>query len=339
MAQHHDQVTASGQGNDRLRAALASIAELAKEAAASSEDAGSDEYETGGDSAPVSEADAPGCVIKSLPSRLLIKAAETARKISPVNAPVFGMMSAVGGEFNAAEPLRIAVLTSKYWGPAARTLTVSFMESVPANLKTRIIGHLNAWTRTAGISFVGTSGVGTIRISLAGSGYWSYLGTDVKLIPTNRPTMNLQGFTMNTPESEYKRVVRHECGHTLGFPHEHMRSALVARIDPNKAYKWFWETYGWDKATVDSQVLTPLSEASLMGTPVDQTSIMCYQLPGLITKDGKPITGGLDINQTDYGFAGRIYPRPGHAAAVQRATVTDEDDWPESEDVQSVDYV
>jgi hypothetical protein len=59
-----------------------------------------------------------------------------------------------------------------------------------------------------------------------------------------------------------------------------MRKDLVARIDPTKAYKWFWETYGWDKATVDAQVLTPLSEASLIGTPVDQTSIMCYQLPG-----------------------------------------------------------
>ncbi len=132
-------------------------------------------------------------------------------------------------------------------------------------------------------------------------------------IPSNRQTMNLQEFTMNTPESEYKRVVRHETGHTLGFPHEHMRKALVARIDPAKAYKWFLDTYGWDKATGDAQVLTPLNEASLIGTPPDQTSIMCYQLPGAITKDGHPITGGVDINQTDYTFAGKIYPKPGVA--------------------------
>lgn len=38
--------------------------------------------------------------------------------------------------------------------------------------------------------------------------------------------LRLQGFTMNTPESENKRVIRHEAGHTLGFPHEHMRKAL-----------------------------------------------------------------------------------------------------------------
>src|SRR5207248_2959407 len=105
---------------------------------------------------------------------------------------------------------------------------------------------------------------------------------------------NLQGFTMSTPESEYKRVVRHETGHTLGFPHEHMRRALVARIDPEKAYEYFERTQGWPRSVVDQQVLTPLDETSLMGTPADETSIMCYQLPGSITRDGRPIIGGLD---------------------------------------------
>ena len=60
---------------------------------------------------------------------------------------------------------------------------------------------------------------------------------------------------------------------------------------------------------MDAQVLTPLNEASLMGTPTDQTSIMCYQLPGLITKDGKPIVGGTDIDATDYAFCGTMYPK------------------------------
>ena len=134
--------------------------------------------------------------------------------------------------------------------------------------------------------------------------------------------MNLQGFTMSTPESEFKRVVRHETGHSLGFPHEHMRRALVARIDPEKAYEYFRRTQGWDRATVDQQVLTPLDERSLMSTPADQTSIMCYQLPASITRDGRPIVGGTDINQTDYAFAGRIYPKPGHDLLPE-----DDEEW------------
>jgi hypothetical protein len=215
------------------------------------------------------------------------------------------------------------------------------METTPANLRTRIISHMNAWTRTGSISFVWTSGTGQIRISRGGGGYYSYLGTDVLLIPKNRQTMNLQSFTMNTPESEYKRVVRHETGHTLGCPHEHMRKALVARLDPQKAYDYFLRTQGWDKATVDAQVLTPLDERSLMSTPPDQTSIMCYQLPGSITRDGRPILGGNDINATDYAFIGKIYPKAGAAFAMAEGEASVElgDEWDESEDVDvDVDF-
>ena len=283
------------------------------------------------------------CAPKSLPERLLVTAAETARAINPVNAPPLSQMAMFASDL-VLDPQRIAVLTSKYWGPSARRLTVSFMESTPATLRQRIVLHMNAWTRTSSVSFVETQGVGQVRISRAGSGYWSYLGTDILHIPGNRPTMNLQGFSMSTPESEYKRIVRHETGHTLGFPHEHMRQALVARIDPQKAYEYFQRTQGWDRATVNAQVLTPLDERSLMSTPPDQTSIMCYQLPGSITRDGRPILGGVDINPTDFGFAGRIYPRTGNAPAQDADSASDAmagqdhsyihaDDWDPSEDV------
>ena len=121
--------------------------------------------------------------------------------------------------------------------------------------------------------------------------------------------MNLEAFTMNTPESEFHRVVRHETGHTLGFPHEHMRKALVALIDPDKAIAYFMETQGWSEAEVRAQVLTPLEESSLLGTTPDPKSIMCYQIPGEITKSGKPIVGGTDISPLDFSFVSTIYPK------------------------------
>jgi hypothetical protein len=284
----------------------------------------------------------PGCVIKQLPERLLVSAATTASRVNPANAPVFGRMmaAAVGGDI--IEPMRLAVLTAKYWGPSPRVLTVSFTESAPSNLKQRILSHMNAWNRCGGISFRLVAQGGQVRITRAQSGYWSYLGTDILHIPPNRPTMCLQGFSMSTPESEYKRVVRHETGHTLGFPHEHMRKALIARISPQKAYQWFLSTYGWDKATVDAQVLTPLDEVSLMGTAPDDTSIMAYQLPASIMKPGKPaIPGGTDINATDCAFCGRLYPRAARLphVASRSAGFADDDgveseDWDESEDVE-----
>ncbi|MEZ2311973.1 M12 family metallopeptidase [Paraburkholderia sp. RCC_158] len=296
------------------------------------------EHEHGHSSASQYESqDNCGCTLKSLPQRLLVEAARTARTVNPVNAPAYLPLAFLPA--NAPlKPLAIAVMTSKYWGPSPRRLTVSFMETTPADLRTRILSHMNAWATRTSISFVQTSGVGDVRISRGQGGYWSYLGTDILHIPKNRPTMNLQDFSMNTPQGEYLRVVRHETGHTLGFPHEHMRKALVEHIDPQKAYDYFWNTYRWDKTTVDQQVLTSLDERTLMGTAPDQTSIMCYQLPGTITRDGKPILGGIDINQTDYGFAARIYPKT--AADTELGVrdtphaATELDEWDASEDVE-----
>lgn len=250
------------------------------------------------------------CSPKRLPKEKLVEAARKAVEINPVNhAPVERLAQVMPG-FEPT-PESIAVLTTKYWGSAGVHLTVGFLDSPPADLKARIILHMNAWNKTANVQFTETKTDPQVRIARAADGYWSYLGTDVLSIRKSEATMNLEEFSMNTPDSEFHRVVRHETGHTMGFPHEHMRRALVAKIDPEKAIKYFGETQGWTPAEVRAQVLTPLEDSSLMGTAkADPKSIMCYQLPGTITKDGKPIVGGLDIDASDFAFAGKIYHKP-----------------------------
>jgi hypothetical protein len=121
--------------------------------------------------------------------------------------------------------------------------------------------------------------------------------------------MNLEAFTMQTEDSEFYRVVRHETGHTLGFVHEHMRRELVKKIDRKKAIAFFLREDGWDEQETIDQVLTPIEDATIKGTTADPKSIMCYQIPGEITKDGKPIIGGLDIDESDYAFSATIYPK------------------------------
>lgn len=269
---------------------------------------------------------------KSLPRRLLNQAADTATKINPVNAPAYWRKSAHELGFDP-KPENISALTSKYWGATARQLSVSFMENTAADLKARILSHMNAWTRTGCISFAETNGNGDVRISRGQGGYWSYLGTDVLHIPKHLPTMNLEGFTMNTPEREYRRVVRHETGHTLGFPHEHMRRDIIARIDRGKIYDYARDNFGWDRQTVDEQILTPLDERKLISgsTQADELSIMCYQLPGSVTVDGEPIIGGADIDKSDYEFCGLIYPRAG--ADARKHDKPEVESWSVEEDV------
>ena len=274
-----------------------------------------------------------GCRIKPLPGRLQEKGAHVAVRINPTNAPLREMVPE-----GVIAPQHLTLLISKYWGPTPRQFSVSFMESTPADLRSRILSHMNAWSLWANKTFVETSGVGEVRISRSGGGYWSYLGTDVALIPHHLQTMNLEGFTMSHPESEFLRVVRHETGHTLGFPHEHMRKELVARIDPPKAYAYFLATQGWDQAMVDAQVLTSLDDSAIFGTAPDEDSIMCYQLPGEITYDGEPIRGGTDINATDYAFAAIVYPKFGFTAGPAGQPGVTQDDWDPSLDVDDSAY-
>jgi len=250
------------------------------------------------------------CVPKRLPPELLEKAADTATAINPVNRPPIHRLMRLMPGF-APTRARLAVLTTKYWGAKGVKLTVGFLDNPSAELKARILLHMNAWGKYANVTFVPTRTDPQVRIARTpGDGHWSYLGTDVLHIRKAEPTMNLDSFTMSTSESEYKRVVRHETGHTLGFPHEHMRKQLVAKIDVAKAIEYFGRTQGWSPDEVREQVLTPLEQSSLIGTAsADARSIMCYQLPGAITKDGQPILGGTDIDAWDREFVALIYPR------------------------------
>lgn len=253
------------------------------------------------------------CTPRSLPAHLRVAAAERAVALNPANHPHSALVAHALGPNPPRE--RIAVLVGKRWPSAGVKLTVGFLDNPSAALKKRILQHMNSWSKTANVKFTETKKNPQVRIARASnppemSGYWSYVGTDILGIPADEPTMNLEAFTMNTPDSEFHRVVRHETGHTLGFPHEHMRRQLVSLIDPAKAIAYFGSTQGWTPAEVRAQVLTPIEESSLLGTPTaDPNSIMCYQIPGSLTKNGKPIIGGVDIDPSDYAFAGSIYPK------------------------------
>ena len=135
-------------GDNRYRDALARIAAIAASVTT--------------ENGETAEADTDiGCRIKVLPPRLRERAAANARKINPVNAP----LQAPLGRTAPLDPQRLTLDTARYWGPAPRQFTVSFVESTPADLRARILEHMNAWNATCGMSFVLTNGTGDVRIS------------------------------------------------------------------------------------------------------------------------------------------------------------------------------
>src|SRR5437867_2003990 len=225
------------------------------------------------------------CTIKRLPENQWEHAANTAIELNPANAPAVHALRAAAPNV-VIQPQHLALLTAKYWGNKGVRLTIGFLDAPPADLRARIMSHMNAWGAWSNVQFSETTVNPQVRIArTAGDGYWSYLGTDILQIPANQPTMNLDSFTMSTADSEFHRVVRHETGHTLGFPHEHMRQEIINRIDQTKAIAYFGATQGWSKEEVIAQELTPLDKSALLATAqADAHSIMCYWLPASIMK-------------------------------------------------------
>jgi len=192
------------------------------------------------------------CTPKQLPRNQWISAARIAREINPVNHPQLHRLQALTHGFTPTAE-KIAVVTTKFWGAGGVRLTVGFLDNPPADLRAKILSHMNAWGTRTNVLFTESSTDPDVRIARMDGqdgGYWSYLGTDIRSIPADQPTMNLEAFTMQTLDSEFFRVVRHETGHTLGCPHEHLRAELVAKIDPKKAIKFFGRTQGWSPQEV-----------------------------------------------------------------------------------------
>ncbi len=250
------------------------------------------------------------CRIKTLPAIELLKAAERAIKLNPANGRAVNALRLAAPDA-VLKPEHLAVITTKYWGRQGVHLTVGFLDNPETALRKRILLHMNAWGKSANIEFVETNTEPQVRIArAAGDGYWSYVGTDILSIDKQSATMNLDSFTMSTADSEFFRVVRHETGHTIGCPHEHMRKEIVDRIDRTKAIAYFKATQDWSEPMVIQQVLTPLDESALSATAhADPASIMSYWLPASIMKDGQAVVGGKDIDGQDRTFIDGMYPK------------------------------
>ncbi len=147
--------------------------------------------------------------------------------------------------------------------------------------------------------------------------------------------MNLAGFMVDTPEAELRGLVRHLTGHCLGLPHEHLPKALVDCIEPGLAIDFFGGLYGWSRDIVEQEVLTPLEECSILGsTGASYLSVMSWQIPAKITRDGRPIIGGRDIDPTDGEIVAGLYPRSS-AAGVERGSCAARGDRPSTPSTSS----
>ena len=106
----------------------------------------------------------PVCAIKVLPKELWIGAASSAAGINPANAPALQALRAIAPTADIA-PEHLALMTSKYWGSGGVRLTVGFLDNPPADLRARLLSHMNSWAQWANVQFVETATDPQVRIA------------------------------------------------------------------------------------------------------------------------------------------------------------------------------
>lgn len=85
------------------------------------------------------------CTPKSLSDETILESAKKAIEINPANQPPMEHIPrASGGEPDLRS---IAVVTGKRWPSTGVRLTVGFLDNPPSELRSRIISHMNAWSK------------------------------------------------------------------------------------------------------------------------------------------------------------------------------------------------
>jgi hypothetical protein len=210
---------------------------------------------------------------------------------------------------------------NKWWGQSGVALTYSFMDNASQALIKRCDAAFNSWAKygNAHAAWVQNPNDAQVRITRVDTdGYYSFLGKDILHIPVSQNTMNLGGFTDKTSDAEIIRVATHEWGHSLGFEHEQILPAEQAKLVKAKVEALYMRTQGWSRAEVDAQIFPGTNVAELIGDLTgDDISIMMYPFPGSVTKDGKPIQGGVVLS------AGHRHGRQALSIAVVAAASAD----------------
>ncbi|MFD1470448.1 M12 family metallopeptidase [Hymenobacter caeli] len=206
-----------------------------------------------------------------------------ATQVNPLHRDTLHKMQVPTRHSTKTESVPLTIDALHRW-PTGK-VTVYFMDIYDYELITKALNTANEWSAYGNIKFILTTNKATsdIRVAFrAGNGYLSAVGTHAtEAAYVNHTTMWLQNLDKQ-PKDEFKRVVLHEFGHSIGLLHE-IQSPAAASI------KWkvpevnahFKKLYGWEPDKVYTNVLQIVPTNAY--TKFDPLSIMVYAIPKELT--------------------------------------------------------
>lgn len=200
----------------------------------------------------------------------------------------------------------------KLW-VAGQVITIRFLDG-DEDLRAFTREYAAEWLEYANLKFMWVeSGYDAmVRISFAGSSSWSYIGTDVLLIGSDYPTMNIDTVRMRASlrgnERDARYLVLHEFGHTLGLQHEQHHPLADIPWNRDEMYRYHMNEIGWTRAEVDRTYFLQWP-VTAPHTAYDAKSIMHYPVERRFTIGKYEAAINQDLSEHDKEFAQRAYPQ------------------------------
>jgi serralysin len=199
---------------------------------------------------------------------------------------------------------------SKCWS-IGQTLSIRFLNGDPI-VQTKIKEIAKNWINYANLKFDFIyDGDAHIRIGFQNNGSWSYIGTDAKDIPQDKPTMNFSWLKTDTEDREYEYyIVLHEFGHALGLIHENQNPEGQIPWNKEVVYNYFSSApYYWNREMVDHEIFQRYSRSYSNGPIFDPYSIMTYNIPREFLLGGyHGIQGPSYLSSYDQEGIRKMYP-------------------------------